>query len=68
MTGFAASAAAGHDVGVWYPDTYRFLHRNMAALIQKIASDRNPSIAMMNLVDELLTPDDVPAYGGVPMD
>jgi hypothetical protein len=37
-------------------------------LVQKIASDRNPSITMMNLVEELLAPDDVPAYVGVLMD
>ena len=37
-------------------------------LLQKIASDRNPSVTMMNLVEELLAPDDVPAYVGVLMD
>jgi hypothetical protein len=37
-------------------------------LIQKIAADRNPSVTMMNLVEELLTPDDVPAYVEVLMD
>jgi hypothetical protein len=37
-------------------------------LLHKIASDRNPSVAMMNLVEELLTPDDVPAYVAVLMD
>ena len=37
-------------------------------LIQKIAADRNPSIPMMNFVEELLTPDDVPAYVAVLMD
>jgi hypothetical protein len=37
-------------------------------LLQKIASDRNPSITMMNLVEELLAPDDVPAYVGVLLD
>ena len=34
-------------------------------LIEKIASDRNPSVTMMNLVEELFAPDDVPAYLGV---
>jgi hypothetical protein len=33
-------------------------------LLEKIASDRNPSITMMNLVEELLAPDDVQAYAG----
>jgi hypothetical protein len=33
-------------------------------LVEKIASDRNPSVTMMNLVEELLAPDDVPAYLG----
>jgi hypothetical protein len=37
-------------------------------LVQKIASDRHPSVTMMNLVEELLAPDDVPAYLGVLMD
>ena len=36
-------------------------------LIERIASDRNPSVTMMNLVEELLAPDDVPAYVGVLM-
>ena len=33
-------------------------------LLEKIASDRNPSVTMMNLVEDLLAPDDVPAYVG----
>jgi hypothetical protein len=37
-------------------------------LLEKIASDRNPSITMMNLVEELLAPDDVPAYAAVLLD
>jgi hypothetical protein len=37
-------------------------------LIEKIASDRNPSVTMMNLVEDLLTPDDVPAYAAVLME
>ena len=37
-------------------------------LVEKIASDRNPSVTMMNLVEELLAPDDVPAYLGVLLD
>jgi hypothetical protein len=32
--------------------------------VEKIASDHNPSVTMMNLVKELLAPDDVPAYLG----
>jgi hypothetical protein len=31
-------------------------------LLEKIASDRNPSVTRMNMVEELLAPDDVPAY------
>lgn len=31
-------------------------------LVQKIASDRNPSVTMMKLVEQLLEPDDIPAY------
>jgi len=37
-------------------------------LVQKIASDRNPSVTMMSIIEELLAPDDVPAYVGVLMD
>jgi hypothetical protein len=37
-------------------------------LVEKIASDRSPSITHMNLVEELLAPDDVPAYVSVLMD
>jgi hypothetical protein len=37
-------------------------------LLQKIASDRRPSATMMNLVEQLLAPDDVPVYVGVLMD
>ena len=37
-------------------------------LINKIASDRNPSITMMNLIEQLLAPDDIPAYAAVLMD
>ena len=37
-------------------------------LLEKIASDRNPSATMMNMVEKLLTPDDVPAYVGILMD
>ena len=37
-------------------------------LVEKIASDRNPSVTMMNLVEQLLAPDDVPAYAAVLMD
>jgi hypothetical protein len=36
--------------------------------LEKIASDRNPSVTMMNMVEELLTPDDVPAYVGILLD
>ena len=37
-------------------------------LLEKIASDRNPSVTMMKMVEKLLTPDDVPAYVGILMD
>jgi hypothetical protein len=37
-------------------------------LVQRIATDRHPSVTIMNLVEELLAPDDVPAYVGVLMD
>ena len=37
-------------------------------LLQIFASDRNPSVTMMNLVEDLLAPDDVPAYAAVLLD
>ena len=37
-------------------------------LNERIASDRDPSITMLNIVEQLLTPDDVPAYTAVLMD
>ena len=37
-------------------------------LVEKIARDRNPSITQMDLVEQLLAPDDVPAYVAVLMD
>jgi hypothetical protein len=39
-----------------------------AHLLAGIASDRNPSVTMMNLVEELLAPDDVPAYVALLLD
>ena len=37
-------------------------------LLEKIASDRNPSVTMMNMVEGLLAPDDIPAYAVVLLD
>ena len=37
-------------------------------LLEKIASDRNPSVTMMNMVEELVTPVDVLAYVGILLD
>jgi hypothetical protein len=37
-------------------------------LLEQIASDRNPSVTMMNLVEELLAPDGVRACLGVLLD
>jgi hypothetical protein len=42
-------------------------HEVVNLLVEKIASDRHSSVPMMNLVEELLAPDDVPAYVGVLM-
>jgi hypothetical protein len=36
-------------------------------LIDKVAEDRFPSIPMMTLLEELLEPDEVPAYAAVLM-
>lgn len=37
-------------------------------LLEKVAEDVYPSTTMMNLIEELLLPDDVPAYAAVLMD
>ena len=37
-------------------------------LIEKIASERHPSVAQMNMVQELLTPDEVPMFAEVLLD
>ena len=37
-------------------------------LLEKIASARNPSVTMMNMVEGLLAPDDIPAYAVVLLD
>ena len=34
-------------------------------LLEKIASDRHPSVTDMDLVEQLLAPDDVPVYVSV---
>lgn len=31
-------------------------------LLERIATERNPSISMMDLVEQLLAPDEVPVY------
>jgi hypothetical protein len=37
-------------------------------LLSKVEGDRYPSVTMMNLVEELMTPDEVPVYAQVLMD
>ena len=37
-------------------------------LLERIATERNPSVNMMDLVEQLLTPDDVPVYTRILMD
>jgi hypothetical protein len=47
-----------------YSSAVRF-HPERCSSRGLIASDRNPSVTMMNMVEELLAPDDVSAYVGV---
>jgi hypothetical protein len=42
--------------------------RLIDVLLTKIAEDPFPSITMMDLIEELLLPDEVPAYAAVLMD
>lgn len=37
-------------------------------LIEKIASERHPSVAQMNMVQQLLAPDEVPMFAEVLLD
>ena len=44
------------------------IHREMVGfLLDKVAGDRYPSATMMNLVEQLITPEEVPAYAAVLM-
>jgi len=40
----------------------------LQVLLEKVVQDRHPSITMMNLIEELLTPQEVPSYAEVLMD
>ena len=42
--------------------------KNTGILLDKVAKDPYPSTTMMDLIEELLTPEDVPAYAAVLMD
>lgn len=48
------------------PDDVRARFLNL--LLTKVAEDMYPSSTMMDLVEELLQPDDIPAYAAVLMD
>ena len=37
-------------------------------LLERIARERHPSAAMMDVVEQLLSPDDVPVYAGILFD
>ena len=41
--------------------------RVLDLLIEKVAADRYPSETMLNLIETLVEPDDVPAYAAVLM-
>lgn len=40
----------------------------VALLLEKVEADRFPSSSMMNAVEQLLGPDEVPAYASILMD
>jgi hypothetical protein len=43
-------------------------HEIVTLLIEKIRRDPYPSTTMMDLVEEMLAPEDIPAYAGVLME
>ena len=43
-------------------DSYDVRAEMLEALLQKVGGDRFPSSTMLNWIEELLTPEDVPVY------
>ncbi|MDH2415870.1 hypothetical protein [Nocardioides sp. CER19] len=43
-------------------------HELVTLLIEKVRRDPYPSTTMMDLIEEILAPEDVPAYAGVLME
>ena len=43
-------------------DSYNVRAEMLEALLQKVGGDRFPSSTMLNWIEELLTPEDVPVY------
>jgi hypothetical protein len=43
-------------------DSYDVRAEMLEALLQKVGGDRFPSSTMLNWIEELLTPEDVPIY------
>lgn len=43
-------------------DTYDARAELLGSLMQKLEEDRFPSTTMLDTIEELLTPDDLPAY------
>jgi uncharacterized membrane protein len=63
----AASAAFNRHGGNRMPSQNQYSTRKalLDVLIEKIETDRYPSTTMLNLIEELLTPEDVPEYAEV---
>jgi hypothetical protein len=49
-------------------DEHDTSHELFELLLDKVAKDPYPSSTMMDLIEELLTPEDVPVYAAVLMD
>lgn len=43
-------------------DSYDGRHELLEALLMKVGEDQFPSATMLNWIEELLTPEDVPVY------
>jgi hypothetical protein len=49
-------------------DEFDVRHEIVSLLMEKVHRDPFPSSSMMDTIEELLTPDEVPAYAGVLME
>lgn len=49
-------------------EQYEVRREILRALMSRVANDRYPSTTMLDLIEELLTPDEIPAYAEMLME